>query len=123
MPKNETTTEDTEDRQEASTSNNKIKKHDSGATDLEKVTDFAEEQEILSTGNGLEEALIAIRNKQAQKTAEKLARDQQLAKVQISKEDVELIISELEVPRDKADRCLREHGGDVVAALTTLVNS
>ena len=45
------------------------------------MTDFAEEQEILSTGSGLEEALIAIRNKQALKTAEKIARDKQLAKV------------------------------------------
>ena len=43
--------------------------------------------------------------------------------VKINKEDVELIISEMELPRDKADRCLREHGGDVVAALVTLVNS
>ena len=45
------------------------------------MTDFAEEKEILSTGNELEEALIAIRNKQAQKTAERLARERELSKV------------------------------------------
>ena len=45
------------------------------------MTDYAEEKEILSTGNELEEALIAIRNKQAQKTAEKLARERELSKV------------------------------------------
>ena len=39
--------------------------------------------EILSTGNELEDAIIAIRNKQALKTAEKLARERELAKVTI----------------------------------------
>jgi len=120
MPKKDTNVE--EDKS-SSANNNLDRKHDSGAADLEKVTDFAEEQEILSTGSGLEEALIAIRNKQALKTAEKIARDKQLAKVQINKEDVELIMSEMEMARDKADRRLREHDGDVVAALTTLVSS
>lgn len=37
--------------------------------------------EILSTGNELEDAITAIRNKQALKTAEKLARERELAKV------------------------------------------
>ena len=80
----------------------------------------------------------AIRAKQAQKTAEKLARERELAKVVIgeedrevtvmcpqvviSKEDVELIVKEMELPRERAERCLREQGGDVVAALTALVN-
>ena len=45
------------------------------------MTDYAEEKEILSTGNELEDAIVAIRNKQAQKTAEKLARERELAKV------------------------------------------
>ena len=45
----------------------KDKKHDSGVADLEKVTDYAEEKEILSTGNELEEAIVAIRKKQEQK--------------------------------------------------------
>merc|ERR1719420_1729590 len=99
------------------------KKHNSGAADLEKVTDYAEDQEILSTGNELEDAIVAIRNKQAQKTAEKLARERELAKVVISKEHVELIMHEMELPKEKAERTLREHGGDVVKALTALVNA
>jgi len=101
----------------------KDKKHNSGAADLEKVTDYAEDQEILSTGNELEDAIVAIRNKQAQKTAEKLARERELAKVVISKEHVDLIMHEMELPKDKAERTLREHGGDVVKALTALVNA
>merc|ERR1712212_916496 len=102
---------------------NKDKKHDSGAADLEKVTDYAEEKEILSTGNELEDAIVAIRNKQAQKTAERLARERELAKVAVSKEDIDLIVNEMEVKKDRADRVLREHGGDVVSALTALINS
>merc|ERR1719369_1735889 len=101
----------------------KDKKHNSGAADLEKVTDYAEDKEILSTGNELEDAIVAIRNKQAQKTAEKVARERELAKVVISKEHVELIMHEMELPKDKAERTLREHGGDVVKALTALVNA
>merc|ERR1711915_1111089 len=101
----------------------KAKQHDSGAADLEKVTDYAEEKEILSTGNELEDAIVAIRNKQAQKTAEKLARERELAKVPVNKDDVQLIVSEMEMSKEAADRCLREHAGDVTAALTALVNS
>merc|ERR1712083_210323 len=101
----------------------KAKQHDSGAADLEKVTDYAEDKEILSTGNELEDAIVAIRKKQDQKKAEKLARERELAKITISKEHVDLIMSEMELPKDKAERTLREHGGDVVKALTALVNA
>jgi len=39
----------------------KEKKHDSGAADLERVTDYAEEKEILSTSTDLEDAIATIR--------------------------------------------------------------
>ena len=87
------------------------------------MTDYAEDQEILSTGNELEDAIVAIRNKQAQKTAEKMARERELAKVAISKEHVELIMHEMELPKEKTERILRENVGDVVKALTALVNA
>ena len=53
------------------------------AVSIVQVTDYAEEKEILSTGNELEDAIVAIRNKQAQKTAEKMARERELAKVML----------------------------------------
>merc|ERR1711915_174182 len=115
--------EDENEDEEQKPKVDKDKKHNSGAADLEKVTDYTEDQEISSTGNELEDAIVAIRNKQAQKTAEKLARERELAKVSISKEHVELIMHEMELPKDKAVRTLREHGGDVVKALTALVNA
>ena len=60
--------------------------------------------------------------KQAAATAEKLAREKELAKVSIKKEDVDLIMQELEIPKAKAERTLREHHGNVVEALTSLTN-
>lgn len=54
--------------------------------------------------------------------AERLAKERELAKVSIKKEDVDLIVEEMEVPRAKAERCLREHQGNVVEALATLTN-
>ena len=37
------------------------KRHNSGAADLEKVTDYAEEKEILSTSTDLDDAIAVIR--------------------------------------------------------------
>ena len=77
-------------------------------TDLEKVTDYAEDKEILSTGNELEEAIVNIRKKQEQKKAEKMARERELAKVSINKEDVELIMTEMELPKVRSNKTMRE---------------
>ena len=66
---------------------------------------------------------MAIRNKESRKTVEKLTREMKLAKVVISKEHVELIMYEMEVPKEKAENTLREHGGDVIKALTFLVDA
>lgn len=59
--------------------------------------------------------------KHAKAVAERLAKQQELQKVQIKKEDVELIMNELLIPRSLAEEKLREHG-DVVAALEELTN-
>lgn len=48
-------------------------------------------------------------------------RERELAAVRVEAADVELIANELEIPKDKADRVLREHGGDVGRALQSLV--
>lgn len=50
-------------------------------------------------------------------------KERELAKVPIKKEDVELIIRELEVTKQIAERTLRESGGNLESALTTLVHS
>ncbi len=98
-------------------------KHDSvGVADLEKVTDFAEEKEINSSTStaDLEDAIAGIRSRQLAAQAEKTARERELSKVAVGKEDVDLIVEQMEMTRTKAERCLREHGGDVVEALVAL---
>ena len=49
------------------------------------------------------------------------ARLKELMAVKISQEDVATIVSEIEVEKKAAEMRLREHGGDVVAALKSYV--
>uniref|UniRef100_A0A914UR19 Nascent polypeptide-associated complex subunit alpha-like UBA domain-containing protein n=1 Tax=Plectus sambesii TaxID=2011161 RepID=A0A914UR19_9BILA len=82
-------------------------KHNSGQADLEKVTDFAEDKELrISSDVG-----TLIGNTGSEDTA----------KLTIRKEDVDLIMRELEVPRVKAERKLREHRGNAKAAMKDLL--
>ncbi|XP_028256876.1 huntingtin-interacting protein K [Parambassis ranga] len=98
----------------------KPRKHDSGAADLERVTDYAEEKEISSSD--LETAMSVIGDRRSREQKAKQEREKELAKVTIKKEDVELIMSEMEISRAVAERSLREHMGNVVEALVALTN-
>uniref|UniRef100_A0A8C4XHD7 Huntingtin interacting protein K n=1 Tax=Erpetoichthys calabaricus TaxID=27687 RepID=A0A8C4XHD7_ERPCA len=98
----------------------KPRKHDSGAADLERVTDYAEEKEISSSD--LETVRYVIGDRRSREQKAKQEREKELAKVTIKKEDVELIMSEMEIPRGVAERSLREHMGNVVEALIALTN-
>lgn len=106
--------------EESEKSQKKGAKYDSGAADLEKVTDYAEEKEI-STQNvaGAISAIGVRRNKEA---LEKQAREKELMKVSIKKEDVDLIVREMEITRILAERTLREHHANVVKALIALTD-
>ncbi|NXD65387.1 HYPK protein, partial [Eolophus roseicapillus] len=98
----------------------KPRKHDSGAADLERVTDYAEEKEIQSSN--LETAMSVIGDRRSREQKAKQEREKELAKVTIKKEDLELIMTEMEISRAAAERSLREHMGNVVEALVTLTN-
>ncbi|MEQ2310812.1 hypothetical protein AMECASPLE_013126 [Ameca splendens] len=98
----------------------KPRKHDSGAADLERVTDYAEEKEISSSD--LQTAMSVIGDRRSREQKAKQEREKELAKVTIKKEDVELIMSEMEISRSVAERSLREHMGNVVEALVALTN-
>ncbi|KAK7810198.1 hypothetical protein U0070_010362 [Myodes glareolus] len=115
----------------------KPRKHDSGAADLERVTDYAEEKEIQSSN--LETAMSVIGDRRSREQKAKQEREKELAKVTIKKEDLELIVSsnalvdaqvkfyliwmtEMEISRAAAERSLREHMGNVVEALIALTN-
>ena len=66
------------------------------------------------------QAVASIGERRRKEAQEKMEREIELAKVPIRKEDVDLIMTEMEIPRSRAERCLREHHGDVVRALVTL---
>ncbi|XP_070148659.1 huntingtin-interacting protein K [Polyergus mexicanus] len=102
-------------------SQKKAAKYDSGAADLEKVTDYAEEKEI-SSSDGFSCALSIIGDRRNKEAAEKKAKEKELLKVSIKKEDVDLIMKEMEINRVLAEQTLREHRGDIVDALVTLTN-
>ncbi|KAH0948934.1 hypothetical protein HN011_001105 [Eciton burchellii] len=102
-------------------SQKKAAKYDSGAADLEKVTDYAEEKEI-SSSDGFSCALSIIGDRRNKEAAEKKAKEKELLKVSIRKEDVDLIMREMEINRTLAEHTLREHSGDIVEALITLTN-
>ena len=98
----------------------KSKTHSSGAADLEKVTDFAEEKEI-DAGN-LNDAMSVIADKRKKDAEAKAEREKMLASVKVKKEEVEIIMNEFEVTKLKAERCLKEHNGDLKSALSALIN-
>ncbi len=61
-------------------------------------------------------------NKQVEEAAKRIAKEKELAKVSIKKEDVDLMVDELMISKTKAERTLREHAGNVVEALAALTN-
>ncbi|CAD7085378.1 unnamed protein product [Hermetia illucens] len=98
----------------------KVTKHDGGAADLERVTDYAEEKEISSAD--MSSAVNMFGDKRSRENEERLAKELELQKIHIKKEDVELIVSEMLISKPQAEKILREHSGDVVAALQELTN-
>lgn len=88
------------------------------SADLEKVTDYAEETEVSVNANNLK----AINLIEAQRLKENQARDEELARVSITKDDVDLIMKELEITKQQAELALRQSSGDVVQALVRLLS-
>lgn len=89
------------------------------SADLEKVTDYAEEKEIGSVNLNNLKAINLI---EEQRTKENQAREEELAKVNITRDDVELIVKELEITKQQAELALRQSSGDVVQALVRLLS-
>ena len=110
----------TEENSDDKPQTKKTAKHDAGLADLEKVTDFAEEAEI--TTENITEMMSLVGSQLSKEAQAKSQREKELAKVSIKKEDVELIMQEMEIPRSKAERSLREAHGNPVEALINLTN-
>ncbi|CAF1303246.1 unnamed protein product [Rotaria magnacalcarata] len=112
-----------DDEKEDEQANNSIQKKEDAKVEkeLDRVTDRVDEEDLGSEKIG--NALTAINDKRHLDESKRKAEQAVLANVKIRKEDVELIIQELELPRSKAEKILRQHRGDVVATLKALVNA
>lgn len=110
---------DFEGEREAEEKDDRPKSKKQETADLEKVTDFAEEKELGSVNlDNLKEINLIER----QRTKETQAREEELAKVNITKEDVELIVNELEITKQQAELALRQSDGDIVQAFLKLLS-
>ncbi|XP_057313373.1 huntingtin-interacting protein K-like [Hydractinia symbiolongicarpus] len=99
----------------------KEKKHDKAAcADLEKITDYEEDKEINNQDIG--NAISLIEGRRSEEGKKKAAREKELSQVKVKKEDIELIVKEMEVSQSIAERKLREASGDVEQALIALTN-
>jgi NACalpha-BTF3-like transcription factor len=88
---------------------------------LDSVTDYHEEKEIDSS-----KAVAAMTrmDKTDEADAQKrAAREAELAAVVVSEEQVQLLMRELEMPRTRVDRALREHKNDVAATIRALLRA
>ncbi|KAH8268600.1 huntingtin-interacting protein K [Drosophila bipectinata] len=114
-------TEVEDDEQDSNQKKSDVKRHDGGAADLERVTDYAEEKEI-SAAN-ISSAVEQFGNQRNKENELRVAKEKELQKVQVKKEDIELIMNELLVSKAQAEKVLREQSGDVVAALEAIISN
>lgn len=100
-------------------------KHDTGAADLAKVTNyglFDEEDADAPTKeiSGAAKSIIDITR--SKEDANRVARQKELEKVTIKKEDLDLMMNELEISKTEAELKLRQAMGNVVQAMITIIN-
>ncbi|XP_059632810.1 uncharacterized protein LOC132275360 [Cornus florida] len=87
---------------------------------LDKLTDHVEDRQLDSTR--VQEAMASISaSKEADWNAMRM-REKELAAVKINAADVDIIANELELDKKVAERTLREHKGDAVAAIRYLLH-
>ncbi|XP_073126581.1 uncharacterized protein [Henckelia pumila] len=86
---------------------------------FDKLTDRVEDRQLDSTR--VQEAMASIyASKEADLQAARL-REKDLAAVKINPADVDIIANELELDKKVSERTLREHKGDAVAAIRSLL--
>jgi len=112
---------DGEDVENSDQNVRKAAKHDSvRAADLEKVTDYVEEKEMVS--QNISDAMKLVSDRMTGEANEKKLKEMELSRIKINKEDIDLIVQEMEISRPAAERALREHKGSVFDALVALTN-
>ncbi|KAK7329568.1 hypothetical protein VNO77_23738 [Canavalia gladiata] len=87
---------------------------------LDKLTDRVEDRQLDSTR--VQEAMASIAASAQSDLNAMRIREKELAAVKINAADVDIIANELELDRKIAERTLREHKGDAVAAIRHLLH-
>ncbi|RZC62441.1 hypothetical protein C5167_024212 [Papaver somniferum] len=86
---------------------------------FDKLTDLAQER-TLNLSRAQEAVASIAASSEADLNARKL-REKELAAVKINAGDIDIIANELEIDKKVAERTLREHKGDAVAAIRHLL--
>ncbi|XP_068662415.1 uncharacterized protein [Aristolochia californica] len=86
---------------------------------LDKLTDHVEDRQLNSVR--VQEAMASIAAKSEADWNAMRMREKALAAVKINPTDVDIIANELELDKKVAERTLREHKGDAVAAVRHLL--
>eukprot|EP00898_Chlorokybus_atmophyticus_P004335 jgi/Chlat1/4902/Chrsp31S04914 len=86
---------------------------------LSSITDVVEEKQLDATR--VQRAMQMLSAKDEASRQAQLLREKELAAVKINQADVDLIATEMELDKKVAERTLREHKGDTVAALRSLL--
>ncbi|KAJ3702123.1 hypothetical protein LUZ61_005828 [Rhynchospora tenuis] len=86
---------------------------------LDKLTDRVVDDRQLDSSR-VQEAMAALASSKEADNAMRL-REKELAAVKINQVDVDIIANELELDKKVAERTLREHKGDAVAAIRYLL--
>ena len=110
--------EDADDADEVEEDATQGKKRE--GADISKVTDFVEQKELDHAKAS--QAIAALMETESVDAEAEAEREKELAAVQINQADVELIATEMELDKAVAERKLREHNGDAVQTLVTLVS-
>ncbi|KAK9724953.1 hypothetical protein RND81_05G111000 [Saponaria officinalis] len=87
---------------------------------FDKLTDRVEDRQLDSSRVQTAMASIAA-DAEADANAQRI-REKELAAVKINAGDVDIIANELELDKKVAERTLREHKGDAVAAIRSLLH-
>ncbi len=90
------------------------------STDLEKITDYEEDKEVSS--QDIANAVSLIEGRHSEERLQKAKKDKELAQVKIKRGDVDMIVDQMEISQALAEKRLREHKGDIVEALVSLLN-
>lgn len=94
------------------------------ATDLNKIEEHNHQQEsnVAIDSSALKVAMSNLTARLQEQKKQQKEKKEQLAKVSIKREDVDLLINEFDLTRDKADTILRENDGDVTKVMEILIN-